>query len=133
MSIFTPIDNFVKKELKSIENALESPLAHKIEHDLDEALHFAIPIVQEFVTSGYIPANVVSIMEKYAIPVADGLASGAITAIGEIKTLIGDGVSYLIEKNHGFSSTIAKIVNNLAYEKSKAVVAAPADLPEPAK
>lgn len=126
MSIFTPVDNFVKKQLHSIENILESPLAHKIEKDLDEALNFALPIVETFAGTGYVPVNVVTVMQKYAIPVADGLASGSITAIDEIKTLVGDGVSYLIQKNHGFSSTVAKIINNLAYARVKPTVVVPA-------
>lgn len=122
MSIFTPLDNFVKKEVKALTNFLESPLVKSIENDLDQALNFALPIAAEFATSGYIPSSVVTIMEKYAIPVADGLANGTITAIGEIKQLIGSGLSALIQKNHGLSGTLATIVNNIAYAHANPTV-----------
>lgn len=129
MNIITKVETFVKHEVSVVKSALTSPEAHQIEVILDEALNFALPVVESFAATGYAPAAVAVTMAKYAIPVADGLANGSVTAIDEIKSLIGAGVTHLVSKNFGLSTTLAAIINNLAYAKVKPSVIAPAVAP----
>ena len=78
-------------------------------------VEFAVPIVMEFAASGYLPQNVVTIMQRYAVPVAEGLLNGSITIESEIKLLVGQAASAILSRQHGVTTTIANIARDLAF------------------
>lgn len=89
----------------------------KAQQEIEKAAIVAvkyIPLVRAFLNSGYVPERVIYLMNTYGVPVAQGLADGSITALDEIKVLVGLAVSTVIKKNEGLSTAAANIARELA-------------------
>lgn len=121
MSIQSVVSGFFKKIL----SFLKSDQAKSAVLTAAQLAEVALPYVVEFGSAGLIPAKVISVLEKYGLPIANSLANGT-APVDEIKLLIGQAVATILKHNHNISTTVANIARDMAYLDAQALKLVPA-------
>lgn len=115
MSVFSSIVGFIANLGSKVIGVFKSKT---VQDYAVKAAQIAVkyePLVAAIASANFKAASVVAVFQKYGLPVAQELASGAVTAEDEIKKYIGEAVSLFLQKNEDVSTTVANIARDLAY------------------
>lgn len=120
MSFLSSVGGFLKgafsfliSEEKKVVSWIESPEGQAIGKELSTISQALAPFSIELSKAGFIPAKVLDVFNKYAVPAIGELADG--TLVTDVKATIKASLLAYVEKTFRVSETEATIAANVVY------------------